>query len=607
MWSNASARTWPLLGSSHALVTAVQKKRGDELQVLLATRKIELGIDFIHFLDANGKLLVSSTGNLSAVSPAEWPVVQGALQGRQKTAIDIFSHDQLAAINPVLATQAHIELVATPNALPTQRRNEDRGMVVHAAYPVHDENGRLLGVLEAGILLNQNLDFVDTINAIVYTPGALPPGSDGTATLFIDDVRIATNVRLFGDKRALGTRASAEVRNYVLNENKTWLDRAFVVHDWYISAYEPVHDSFGKPVGMLYVGYLETPFRTAKQNAIALIVLLFVLICGGGVLFSLRLGRSIYRPIQAMSRTMSAVEQGDLAARTGARQAGGNELSRLAGHLDELLDTIQQQNAELKAWGESLDIKVSERTAELEESNRQLRETQRQLALAEKLAAIGEITAGVAHEINNPVAVLQGNLDVLRDTLGTATQPVEGELRLMDQQIHRISLMVTKLLQFASPTEYAGYMETLQAADVISDSLVLIGPLLKKAEVKVVRRDAATHEISINRNELQQVLINLITNAMHAMSGGGTLTLESENESLNGAAGVAIHIADTGTGIAAEDLPRVFDAFFTTRPGQGTGLGLSISYTLVARYGGKISVSSVPGQGARFSVWLPGA
>lgn len=593
------------LGGSHEFVTAVEKRRGNELQVLLATRKIELGIDFIHFLDARGNLMVSSTGNVAAASPRHWPVVQDALQGRQKTAIDIFSPAQLAAINPVLKTQAHVELVDTPNALPTPRTYEDRGMVVHAAYPVHDEQGRLLGVLEGGTLLNQNLDFVDTINAIVYTPGALPPGSDGTATLFIDDVRVATNVRLFGDKRALGTRASAIVRNYVLNENKTWLDRAFVVHDWYISAYEPIHDSYGKAVGMLYVGYLETPFREAKHNAVALIVLLFVLICGGGVLFSLRLGRSIYRPIRAMSDTMSAVEAGDLAARTGARQAGGNELSRLAGHLDELLDTIQAQNAELKAWGDSLDLKVSERTAELEESNRQLRETQRQLALAEKLAAIGEITAGVAHEINNPVAVLQGNLDVLRDTLGASAQPVAGELHLMDQQIHRISLMVTKLLQFASPTEYAGYMESLQAADVISDTLVLIGPLLKRAEVKVGRSDGATREICLNRNELQQVLINLITNAMHAMAGGGMLTLTSEDSTLNGTDGVAIHVADSGSGIRAEDLPRVFDAFFTTRPGQGTGLGLSISYTLVARYGGKITVDSIYGQGARFTVWLP--
>ncbi|HEU6456320.1 MAG TPA: ATP-binding protein [Roseateles sp.] len=596
------------LGDSHDFAVAVEAGRMDDLQNLLAERKAALGMDFLHFTDATGRLRVSATGTDPAdYAPQAWPVVLSALRGRPQTAIDIFSPTQLAAINPWLAKQAHIELVDTPNAVPTERSEEDRGMVVHTAYPVRDAKGRLLGVLEGGVLLNQNLDFVDTINDLVYTPGSLPPGSDGTATLFIDDVRIATNVRLFGDKRALGTRASAIVRNHVLNLNKTWLDLAFVVHDWYISAYEPIHDSFGTPVGMLYVGYLETPFREAKHKAITGIVLLFALIGAGGVWFSLRVARGIYRPIETMNATMRAVQHGDLSARSAASATTDrlDELGRLSEHLDELLDTVQAQNHELKIWGEALDRKVAERTAELEASNALLRDTQRQLALAEKLAAIGEITAGVAHEINNPVAVLQGNLDVLRDTLGAATAPVAEELRLMDQQIHRINLMVTKLLQFASPTEYAGYMESLTPQSVIADSLVLLGPLLKKAEIRVQRDDRATRECSLNRNELQQVLINLITNAMHAMQGGGTLTLSSEDQSLNGSDGVVIHVRDSGVGISAEHLPRVFDAFFTTRPGQGTGLGLSISYTLVARYGGQITVQSVPGQGTCFSVWLP--
>lgn len=600
------------LGSSNAFAVAVEKGRMDEVQRLLAERKTALGIDFINFTDTRGKLRVSSTGaNPAAYSPLAWPVVLSALRGVQKTAIDIFSPTQLMAINPWLAKQAHIELVDTSNAVPTQRREENRGMVVHTATPVHDAAGHLIGVLEGGVLLNQNLDFVDTINAIVYTPGSLPQGSDGTATLFIDDVRIATNVRLFADKRALGTRASAIVRNHVLNLNKTWLDLAFVVHDWYISAYEPIHDSFGNPVGMLYVGYLETPFREAKHKAITLIVLLFALISGGGVLFSLYVARGIYRPIESMNTTMRAVQQGNLSARSDPDDKESvealNELGKLSRHLDQLLDTVQTQNEELKAWGNSLDRKVADRTAELEASNTLLRDTQRQLALAEKLAAIGEITAGVAHEINNPIAVLQGNLDVLRDTLGATAQPVMGELRLMDQQIHRINLMVTKLLQFASPTEYAGYMESLAAESVIADSLVLLGPLLKKAEIRVVRHDAATDQVNLNRNELQQVLINLITNAMHAMQGGGTLTLSSSDQALNGVDGVSIEVEDSGVGINPENLPRVFDAFFTTRPGLGTGLGLSISYTLVARYGGKITVVSTPGQGTCFAVWLPAA
>src|SRR5690606_13822497 len=141
-----------------------------------------------------------------------------------------------------------------------------------------------------------------------------------------------------GDKRALGTRASAIVRNHVLNFNRTWLDLAFVVHDWYISAYEPIHDSFGEAVGMLYVGYLETPFREAKHKAIIIIVLLFALISAGGIWFSLRVARGIYRPIEAMTDTMAAVQYGNLSARSNADENSAgqlNELGKLSRNLDE--------------------------------------------------------------------------------------------------------------------------------------------------------------------------------------------------------------------------------------------------------------------------------
>jgi hypothetical protein len=103
---------------------------------------------------------------------------------------------------------------------------------------VFDARGNLIAVLEGGMLLNGNLDFVDTINAIVYREGSLPAGSVGTATLFLDDTRIATNVRLFEGARALGTRASAEVRADVLGAGRTWLETAFVVNDWYVSGYD---------------------------------------------------------------------------------------------------------------------------------------------------------------------------------------------------------------------------------------------------------------------------------------------------------------------------------------------------------------------------------
>jgi len=117
--------------------------------------------------------------------------------------------------------------------------------------------------------LNRNYDFVDEIRDLVYGPGSLAEGSRGTVTVFLDDVRITTNVPGSESARALGTRVSVEVRNTVLEQGTTWIDRAFVVSDWYISAYQPIVDVNGDRVGMLYAGYLEAPFRSDLYRGIA--------------------------------------------------------------------------------------------------------------------------------------------------------------------------------------------------------------------------------------------------------------------------------------------------------------------------------------------------
>ena len=161
---------------------------------------------------------------------------------------------------------------------------------------------------------------------------------------------------------------------------------------------------------------------------------------------------------------------GELAAR--------DELGALAGHLDELLDVIDDKTAALQRWGEELDHKVAERTQELEASNASLQMAQQQLVKSEKLAAIGQLTASIAHEINNPIAVMQGNLDLMRETLGAHAQPVRGELQLLDEQVERMRLIVTQLLQYARPTEYAGYVESLDLNRTVNDCLVLVGHLL---------------------------------------------------------------------------------------------------------------------------------
>ena len=571
------------------------------IQALLTDAVAQSDADFINLLDASGRIVLSSSDQAQpGAEQTIWPVVRAALAGDTGTSIDVFSAAQLAALDFRLRDRARIQVLPTEGAAPSDKEFEDRGLVVQSAVPIRDGNQRLVGVLQGGFLLNRNLDFVDHLNGIIYSRGSLTEGSKGTVTLFLDDVRIATNVRLFEGDRALGTRVSQQVYAHVIRDGGTWLDRAFVVNDWYVSGYEPILDSEGRRVGMLYVGFLEEPFRAARTRVLVGIVALFAVIGLLAGMFFWRWAGRIFRPLERIDRTMSDVEAGRLDTRVGMLE-NQDEIGRLAAHFDVLLGNLQSRNAELQQWAERLDRMVADRTSELEQANQNLRETQQQLVMTEKLAAVGQLTAGVAHEINNPIAVIQGNLDLLREVLGPEAAPVANELRLLDAQVNRIRLIVAKLLQFARPAEYAGYLESVDVNAMFADCLVLVQHLMRKGDIEVEHELGATRRVEINRNELQQVFINIITNAIHAMPGGGTLTLSSRDWE---AKGVAIAIRDTGVGISAEDLPRIFDPFFTTKRQQGTGLGLSVSYALIERYGGSITVRSRAGEGAEFTVWL---
>lgn len=579
------------------------------LDALLRGERKRLGVDYLILVGADGRVVAGSNG-VSSGAYDGGETLRRALSGRADTEVDILSAEQLSAIDPALAARARTPLIATRNAAPSNRSEETRGMVIRAAAPLTANAAVPGGALVGGLLLNRNLAFVDRINAIVYPQGSLPLGSVGTATLFLDDVRIATNVRLFedgsggGNERAIGTRVSAVVRHTVLDEGRTWLDRAFVVNDWYVSAYEPIVDGEGARCGMLYVGFLESPFAQARTRALALAIFLFVLAVAGAALVSVRLARHVSQPVERMHETMTAIENGIGEARVGP-VGGEDELARLSAHLDSLLDRLAQQTEALQRWGTELDAKVADRTRELAAANDSLRSAQQRLVMSEKLAAIGQLAAGVAHEINNPVAVIQGNLELLRDSLGEAATPVQGEIRLIQDQVFRIRMIVTKLLQFARPTEFVGFMEPVRLDQVVEDSLVLVAHQLKKSQVEVVKALHAGVPVTVNRNELQQVLINLIVNALQAMPEGGTLRLATGDLTKDGVAGGYVAVADTGRGISDEDRARLFDPFFTTKRDEGTGLGLWVSLGLVQRYGGSIEVATPPEGGSVFTVWLP--
>ncbi|RKT51080.1 HAMP domain-containing protein [Azonexus fungiphilus] len=586
------------LAGSARLATRLDMPQA-QLQDWLGEERQRLQLDFLLLLDRDA----CAHGHPKAPCLGNWPVVADALRGKADTVNDVFSAGQLAAIDPALAERARTPLLPTRNAQPSQAAVEERGLVVHSAAPVHDAQGRLLGVLAGGVLLNGNLEFIDHLNEIVYPDDKLLD-SVGTATLFLGDVRIATNVRLFEGERAIGTRVSQAVRDTVLGRGETWLARAFVVQDWYYSGYRPLLDSRGERVGMLYVGFLETPFVAAKKSAFIGIVALFALAMLIAAIFAVLWARRIFRPIEKMHATMNEIEAGRTDARVGA-VANADEIGELARHFDRLLESQQAQAEALQRWGESLDGKVAQRTAELQEALANLRSTQGKLITNEKMAAIGQLTAGVAHEINNPIAVIQGNLELARELLGAQAKPVEPEFRLILDQVHRIRLIVTKLLQFARPQEYVGYLEPVNASQLIHDCLLLVGHLLRKGNVAIEQEIATNRLVTCNKNELQQVMINLLANAIQAMPDGGLLRLRAEEwDEADMPIGLRLSVADSGPGIPESEREHLFEPFFTAHKPGGHGLGLWVSKSLVERYDGRITVDCPDSGGAVFTVWL---
>jgi len=444
-------------------------------------------------------------------------------------------------------------------------------------------------------------------------------------------VRITTNVPGSDDARALGTRVSGEVRNTVLEQGETWIDRAFVVNDWYISAYHPILDVYGERVGMLYAGYLEAPFRSDLYRGIAAIAA--VVIAGSllAVVAAIAGAKSIFKPVESIARVVRATAAGkhqrigDLKVR--------DEIGELATQFDSMLDTLEENSEQIRANAIELEQKVQERTTELKSKNTSLQESitmlheaQQKLATAERLAAVGQLTAGVAHEINNPTAVILGNMDILIQEMGGHREEVQTEIDLIIEQVYRIRSITDRLLQYSRPNTTAPLKQhelmgivansaTMQldetspalpqivhVNELIESSLLLVKQELSDKNISLDTDYADIPAIAIDKQELQQVIVNLVLNASQAVSNDGFIGVRTY---LDKEGRVCIGVKDNGVGIEPEHLPRLFDPFFTFGKEGGTGLGLSVSYGIVQRYAGIIDVVSVRGEGTTFTVILP--
>jgi signal transduction histidine kinase len=226
------------------------------------------------------------------------------------------------------------------------------------------------------------------------------------------------------------------------------------------------------------------------------------------------------------------------------------------------------------------------------------------LVQAAKLAAVGEMAAGIAHELNNPLTTVSGFTELVLEELPEGTG-IRNDLELVLREAHRARGVVRRLLDFARQSENARVRSDVN--EIVVDVLALVNHLLRMSGIQLFTDlSDGIPWISVDRNQIKQVILNLVHNALHAMPTGGELHITTSLRQRDQHEWLAMSLTDTGTGIAPENLERVFEPFFTTRSKDGgTGLGLSVTYGIIADHGGLIDVESLVGKGSTFTVWLP--
>lgn len=555
--------------------------RGDIRQEYLdelARFKENEKLDILTITDSHGIVVLRvNNPSITGDDQAGDEIVQAVLMTRLPvSATTIVSAEELRREADALTKQAYFKFIETPMARPRLESVETAGMMLKAAAPIFDAQGNFIGVVYGGILLNRNYEIVDKVKETVFQNVVYEGKDIGTATIFLDDLRISTNVKDERGERAVGTRIQEDVYNKVIVEEEPWIGRAYVVTDWYITAYEPIRNINGRIIGILYVGILEQKYTDIQRQMVLIFVGITLAVAALSTIFALLISRQISNPIRKLVVASEQLAEGNLDVKL--EPTTGDELGKLAYRFNQMAEALRQRDERLKEF------------------------TKRKIMESERLAIIGQLAANVAHELNNPLQgiVTYSSLLLEKDV---CDDPSRQNIEKIAIQAGRCREIIRGLLDFSRQKKP-------------QKTLTDINALLRRC-ISLVENQALFHNITVAQNldgslpmivvdpsQIERVFLNLIINAAEAMDEGGTLTLTT-NYGLN-AKNVEIEVKDTGHGISIENMQRIFNPFFTTKEiGHGVGLGLAISYGIVKEHNGEITVESEIGRGATFTVSLP--
>lgn len=557
---------------------------------LLVELKEKHKLDFLNLVNKNG-IIIGTSGKQEALKRKVRydPVIEEAFLGNVTSGTSLISRENLLLKSDELAEQAYIPVLQTERARPTGRTVEDRGMILETAVPILNEQNEVYGLIYGGILLNRRFDLVDRIRSTVFGNDYFDGKPLGTVTLFLEDTRIATNVITADSVRAIGTIVSDEVYDKVLEKGERFADRAFVVNDWYLSAYDPVLDAKGNIIGILYVGLLEKKYTAYGQEltiefiGIGLIALLI------SVLLANYLSGKVRKPILKLVEATRKISEGKLETRV-----------TNIGNINEILELAKSFNS---------------MAASLEADSKQLNEASANLKRAyikadEKNRAYLEMLGFVTHELKSPLASIVFGIASLRDKLlGPLTEAQEDVLKSSARSADYLNSTIANFLNLSRIEE--GELKLKISKVSLRESI--IEPAVNRLQ-EIAADNKMEFEINVpielqvecDPDLLTSVFQNLISNAIKY--GYKETRIKIDSELTNGA--MKISVFNEGPGFSEEDKANMFTKFsrftyenYNTK--SGTGLGLFVTKNIIRKHRGDIWAESEKGKWAKFTFTLP--
>lgn len=361
-------------------------------------------------------------------------------------------------------------------------------------------------------------------------------------------------------------------------------------------------------IGNVRLGMSVSATLAETRQNIRGAVIIILLVMTATILLTLGFVNLVVKPLEHLASAAEKIAMGDLSLHTNIER--NDEIGQLAASFDSMVDSLKESRYEIEEYNRTLEEKIIERTRELEEAQSQLIQT-------EKMAAVGQLSAGVAHELNNPLGGILGysqytlekmNRQPFCDVTEKDFETYKKHLRDIEAQTRRCKTIVQNLLKFSRSSSKIDKTDVdINAALLETISLIEHQLMMHKINLTTDFNDDMPI-IQANSGMLQQVFTNMIINALHAMEEGGNLLITSRHAPGLGEFSGAIEISftDDGCGIPEKIQRNIFEPFFTTKAiGKGTGLGLSVSYGIIREHGGEIKVESVENCGTTFTIILP--